>query len=144
MKSPPGRLIVAVATAVVVASIIAGVIVVGSPARGRLERFDADRIEDLEGIMRAMDRFWSRNERLPASLEELGEDPRIRVNTVDPGSAESYEYHILDEDTYELCAIFDRESPAPPRRTPADFWSHGVGRQCFELGVGTSGRGVAG
>jgi len=100
---------------------------------------DAGRIEDLEGIMRAMDRFWSCTERLPASLEELGEDPRNRLNTVDPGSAESYEYQVLDTDSYELCAVFDRESPAPPPRPAADFWSHGEGRQCFELDVGPVG-----
>jgi hypothetical protein len=143
VKPSLGRTVVTVATTVVAASIIAGVILVGSPARGRLERLDAARIEDLEEIMRAMDQFWSRNERLPASLEELGEDPRIRANTVDPGSAESYEYHVLAEDAFELCAIFDRESPGPSRRTPADFWSHGVGRQCFKLGVDTSDRGSA-
>jgi hypothetical protein len=130
------------ATTVVVVSVIAGVILVGSPAQGRLERLDAGRIEDLKGIMLAMDLFWSRNERLPASLEELTEDPRVQVNTVDPGSAEPYEYYPLDEDAYELCASFDGESAAPGRRTPADFWSHGVGRQCFKLSVDTSGRGA--
>ena len=77
-----------------------------------------------------------------ASLEVLGADPRVHVSTVDPGSAEPYEYRPLDEDTYELCASFDGESPAPRRRTPAGFWSHGVGRQCFELSVVVSGRGA--
>jgi hypothetical protein len=131
----------AVATTLVVASIVTGVILVGSPARGRLERLDAGRIEDLKGIMRAIDLFWRRNERLPASIEALVEDPRVQVNTIDPGSAEPYEYALLDEDTYELCTIFDRESPALVHRAPADFWSHGVGRQCFELSVDTSRRG---
>jgi hypothetical protein len=142
MKPSLGKTIVAVATTLVVVSIIAGVILVGSPAQGRLQRLDAGRVEDLRGIMLAMDLFWTHHERLPASLDELMEDPRVQVNTVDPGSADSYEYYLLDEDTYELCAIFDRESLAPARRAPADFWSHGVGRRCFELSVDTSGRGA--
>jgi hypothetical protein len=142
LKPSLGKTIVAIATTLVVASIIAGVILVGSPAQGRRERLDAGRIEDLRRIMLAMDSFWIRNERLPRSIEELVEDPRVQVNTVDPGSAEPYEYHPLDDETYELCASFDGESPAPVRRTPADFWSHGPGRQCFELSVDTSRRGA--
>ena len=131
------RLAAAAATLVVV-SIIAGVILVGSPAEGRLQRLDSTRIEDLRGIMSAMDSYWDRNERLTTSLDELAEDPRTRVNTVDPGSAQSYEYRVLGEETYELCATFDRESPPPTGRASADFWRHGVGRQCFELNVDTS------
>jgi len=142
LKPSGGKTMVAIATTVVVSSIIAGVILVGSPAQGRLERLDASRIEDLKGIMVEMDSFWIRNERLPTSLEELAEDPRVQVNTVDPGSAEPYEYHPLDEGTYELCASFDGESPVPGRRRPANYWSHEAGRQCFELSVDTSRRGA--
>ena len=142
MKPSLGTAIVAVAATVVVASIITGVILVGSPSEGRLRQFDSTRIADLQGIMRAMDSFWSRNERLTASLEELMADPRVRVRNLDPGSAEPYDYTPLDEDTYELCATFDRESAAPMRPSSADFWRHGMGRQCFELDVDTSREGA--
>ena len=130
---------VAVATTVIVVAIIAGVIVVGSPAEGRVERIDSGRIDDLEGIVTAMDLFWARNERLPASLEELADDPRAPVTLLDPGSAEPYEYVVLDEDTYQLCAVFDRDSPPPAPRAAENFWRHRVGRTCFELDVDTSG-----
>lgn len=138
MKLSPGQTIVAAAAAVVVASIIAGVILVGSPAEGRLQQLDSARIEDLKRIMAGMDSFWSRNERLPASLEELMADPRVAVRTQDPSSAEPYGFAPLDEDTFELCATFDLESPEPARPSSADFWRHGAGRQCFELDIDTS------
>ena len=138
MKPSLGKTILAAALTVVVASIIAGVILVGSPSEGRLERLDSTRIDDLRGIMVATDAYWDPNTRLPTSLDELAEDQRTRVNTIDPGSAESYEYRTLGEETYELCATFDRESPPPTGRASADFWRHGVGRQCFELNVDTS------
>ena len=140
MKPSLGQTILAAAVTVVVVSIVAGVILVGSPAEGRLERLDSTRIEDLRGIMVATDAYWDPNARLPTSLDELAEDQRTRVNTIDPGSAESYEYRVLGEETYELCATFDRESPPPTGRASADFWRHGAGRQCFELNVDTSGR----
>ena len=138
MKTTHGRGILIVATTVVVASIVAGVILVGSPARGRLERLDARRVEDLAGIVEGMDEFWGRNERLPRSLAELADDPRVRVSTLDPRSGEGYEYRLRGEGAYELCASFDLESPAGVPREPEDFWRHGAGRQCFELRVDRS------
>ena len=138
MKPSLGKTILTAAVTIVVVSIIAGVILVGSPSESRLERLDSTRIEDLRGIMVATDAYWDPNARLPTSLDELAEDQRTRVNTIDPGSAESYEYRVLGEETYELCATFDRESPPPTGRASADFWRHGVGRQCFELNVDTS------
>jgi len=141
VKSSHGKILLAVATTVVLASIIAGVILVGGPASGRLERLDKDRIEDLREIMQALDRFWDDKERLPATLEELAEDPRVRVRILDPGSGEPYKYHVLDDSAYELCAVFDRESRAP-RRTPADFWNHGIGRRCFVLSAKPSAESV--
>ncbi len=138
MKPSPGQTIVAAAGVVSLISIITGVILVGTPSEGRLQRFDSTRIEDLKEIMAGMDSFWSRNERLPASLEELMADPRVEVKVQDPGSAEPYDFTAMDEDTYELCATFDLESLTPGRPSSADFWKHGAGRQCFELDVDTS------
>jgi len=128
----PGKVVLSIAAAVALGSIIAGVILVGGPAEGRIERLDDERVEDLQGIMRAVDRFWKDHERLPETLEELAEDPRAGANTLDPASAEAYEYAVFDEETYQLCAVFDGES-RPLRRAAADFWSHSGGRHCFEL-----------
>ncbi len=126
-----GKVVLSIASLVVLGSIVAGVILVGGPAKGRLERLDGERVEDLQGIMRAIDQFWKDHERLPETLEDLARDPREQVNTIDPASAVGYEY-LLDDNTYRLCAVFDGESRAPGR-APAGFWSHSGGRQCFEL-----------
>ncbi len=135
MSRSLGKPILTVATAVVVVSVVAGIVVIGSPSEGRSQELDSGRIADLRSIMSATDLFWSRNDRLPTALEELSEDPRTSVNTVDPGSAQPYSYRIVDEETYELCATFDSESTASPGRPMADFWGHGPGLQCFELEV---------
>ena len=127
-----GKAVLSIASVVVLGSIVAGVILVGGPAEGRIERLDDERVEDLQEIMRAVDRFWSDQEQLPGTLEDLARDPREQVNTMDPASAEPYEYAVLDENTYRLCAVFDGES-RPLRRAAADFWSHSGGRHCFEL-----------
>jgi hypothetical protein len=135
MSASRGRPILVVATGVVVVSIVAGIFAIGSPSEGRFEQLDVGRVSDLQGIMRATDDFWSRNERLPVTLAELADDPRTSVNTVDPGSARPYGYRVLDEDGYELCATFDRPSAEVPGRPREDFWRHGAGERCFELEV---------
>ena len=135
MTGSLGKPILSVATLVVVASIIAGILAIGSPSEGRFQQLDSGRVADLQGIMGATDGFWSRNERLPATLAELADDPRASVNTLDPGSALPYRYRVLDEDHYEVCATFDRPSAEPPGRPREDFWSHGAGERCFELEV---------
>ncbi len=135
MSGSYGKPILVVATSVVVVSVIVGIIVIGSPSEGRFQQLDSGRIADLRGVMDATDLFWSRNERLPSSLAELAEDPRTSINTVDPGSGQPYSYRILEEESYELCTTFDRQSDDPSARSTTDFWRHGPGRQCFEIEV---------
>ncbi len=135
MRGSLGHRILVVATAVVVLSIIAGILVIGSPSEGRFEQLDSGRVSDLQGIMRATDEFWSRNERLPATLTELADDPRVSVNTIDPGSALPYGYRVIGPDAYEVCATFDRPSTESPGRPREDFWRHGEGERCFPLEV---------
>jgi len=135
MKRSLGTSILVVATAVAAVSVVVGILIIGSPSEGRLNALDSGRVADLQGIMGATDLFWSRNERLPRDLAELAADPRTTLNTVDPGASEPYSYRIVDVDTYELCAIFDRDSATLPGRPLADFWRHGSGLHCFELEV---------
>jgi hypothetical protein len=133
MKASFGTTALVVAGIVVFAAIVTGIIMVGTPTEGRLERLDARRVQDLKGIMQATDSVWARSQRLPASLQELADDPRLNVQIIDPGSGEQYEYTVVGEDSYELCATFDRESPERAPRPSSEFWRHGPGRHCFAL-----------
>ncbi len=53
-------------------------------------------------------------------------------SATDPLTGRPYEYRILGPSAYELCAEFERNTEEDNPR-PADFWSHGPGRQCFQL-----------
>ncbi len=70
--------------------------------------------------------------RLPDSLGELVADPRAQVSIEDPDTEQEYEYRILDEDSYELCAVFALASITNNRARDA-FWLHDAGRHCFSL-----------
>jgi hypothetical protein len=135
VKKPSGRqLFVGAVVAAVLLTIAVGLAVIGSPSEERARRLDERRVEHLRTIASAVDLYWTRNHRLPNTIDELRAEPGLAVTTTDPASGASYEFVVLDEDRYELCARFDRESDAAAERRGlvTDFYTHGPGRQCFQ------------
>ena len=137
------RFVAAFAITLVVAGVIGGLIILGPPSQERVNRLDERRVADLQQIEAAVNLYWTRHSRLPASLEELAREAGVRLSVRDPGMNQAYEYRPLDETTFELCATF--ESALPPEARSAGFWSHGSGRQCFqpkvrEVKASTQGR----
>ena len=129
------RLIVAISLVVAVAAVvIVGVILLDSPAQERLRRLDKRRVSDLREIVYALDAYWTREGMLPPSLEELSNEERIVRELADPETGAAYEYRVRGDDSYELCAIFASEMDVRSRDVPYEhLWSHGPGRQCFQL-----------
>ena len=129
------RLIVAISLVVAVAAVvIVGVILLDSPAQERLRRLDERRVSDLREISYAVDAYWTREGMLPPSLEELSSEERIVRELADPETGADYEYRVLGDSSYELCAIFASEMDVRSRDVPyGHVWSHGAGRQCFQL-----------
>jgi hypothetical protein len=105
-----------------------GFYLVGPPAEQRARTLDARREMDLQRLRLAADLFWTRNNRLPASLEELATEAGTGIYARDPQTGASYTYAVNGADTYELCAEFARAS-----EQSGDFWSHGAGRQCYSI-----------
>jgi hypothetical protein len=133
MKPFPEALLPAVAITAVLASLLAGLFVLGSPQDERARRVDNRRVSDLQGIMAAADLYWTRHSQLPASLAELTAEPGVSISTADPESSEPYDYQPLDSAQYELCAGFERESGDMAMKPSEDLWAHGPGRQCFQF-----------
>ncbi len=115
-------------TAVVAVSVAAGLFVTGLPADERQRRLDDRRVADLTSIAVAADVFWTRHGRVPASLEELGQEPGASVSASDPETGEAYEFRPGDGPSFQICARFAQ--PSDSTRGDA-FWRHGGGRQCF-------------
>ena len=136
MKMSSGRLLLGLGVAAGIVAVIAGVMVAGAPAEGRMQRLDRVRARDVRSIATSIDDFWRRHERLPDSLGELVADPRAQVSIEDPDTEQEYEYRILDENSYELCAVFALASITNNRARDA-FWLHDAGRNCFSLVTST-------
>lgn len=123
-------------TAVILTSIVFGFFFVGSPQEARLKRFDAERISDLEQIRYSIiSSYTDSYKRLPVSIDEARKSSGMPQDIYeDPATHEVYEYAVIDESTYTLCATFDAPSSEQDiKENP--MWEHGVGKQCFSIPV---------
>jgi len=127
------------ATTVVGLAVAWGFVLVGSPSTRRLERFDEQRLQDLQTIAREIQLMvedpnekGTLKEALPKTLEEAATRARDeRVNPRDPETGEPYAYTVKSETTYELCATFARPRDWDSRV----FWNHPAGAHCFTINV---------
>jgi hypothetical protein len=124
--------VAAAAAAAVVAAVGAGLFVLGRPDDERARRLDERRVEDLRGLARAVDLYWTRHSALPASVAALTSEPGLEAQATDPDTGIAYEFTTIGSGRYELCATFAAASPpVSAGRDEGAFWSHGSGRQCF-------------
>jgi len=133
-----------VASAVVVATIILGFFLVGSPAQQRKVRFDDQRVSALSTIQSQVTNYYSVKQVLPATLTDLNSSFIGYAVPADPNGGAAFEYSVSAPLTFELCATFEAESvtsssnvtTAVPyfdgySRAFDENWTHGVGRTCF-------------
>ncbi len=137
-------------TALVLASIVLGFMVVGSPASQRALRNDAQRIQNLEGIQWQLINYYQMKEALPATLSELADPLSGWIMEVDPKTKEPFEYEKTGNLSFKLCAVFEKtsaemkngmQSPDISKPYPAGAdsmlagggnWDHEAGRTCFD------------
>jgi hypothetical protein len=125
----------------VLATIVGGFFIIGSPQYQRDLRMDQERLRDLQRIQGQVVDYWRETERLPENLEAL-EDPIVGFTApTDPETNDPYEYSTTGELTFELCATFEQPSNeqirqpqivAPGMTAGDENWSHDAGRTCFE------------
>ena len=70
-------------------------------------------------------------------LDEL-KPLNVYLMTTDPQTAQPYEYEIVDQKTYKLCAVFttsnkDVTQENTPYYAGYRSFSHDAGKACFEL-----------
>lgn len=143
------RLFGGLALASVCATMIAGIVVAGTPAAQRRIQADQARVNDLQNIERAIGRWHKESLKrgdgklLPANLEELRAQSPGLGRPADPESARPYRYEVRGDTSYALCAVFAHEGPEVNRQFRAlyyeDEWRHPAGEHCFERDASKSG-----
>jgi len=152
-KSGKMKLLVWAVSFGVLASIVGGFFIMGSPFTLRMKRFDERRVNDLQNIQYQIVNFYQRKGSLPNNLDEL-KDPIAGFNIpLDPDTAVSYGYEKVSDSpigeaglSFKLCADFSLgsgtqiDSKGMSRPTPINSeafplnenWRHSSGRQCFD------------
>jgi hypothetical protein len=95
---------------VVLASIVTGFFIIGTPAVQRDRRFDEQRVGDLQTLQNVIVNYWMQKERLPQELSDLEDSISGFTVPKDPASEDSYEYSVIDSLSFELCATFKTPS----------------------------------
>ncbi len=143
-QSKPLRVFVFGVIAFVIAAVVAGFLTAGLPPNQRLVRLDDQRVQDLQTIQSQVIQYWQSKARLPATLSDLRNDISGFVPPTDPITQQPYEYSVLGNLKFQLCATFAasnaenngssvRPVVAPyPMYDGSQSWPHGVGRTCFE------------
>ena len=143
------RIIAGIVSLVVLASIVAGFFIMGSPMKQRVLRFDQEKVNDLQSIQWQVVNLWQLKRSLPQSLDELEDPISGFVVPIDSQTGEPYTYRVAGNLSFELCAVFNEKSVGarftsePSRPIPAPMmsekiyslenstWEHGVGETCF-------------
>lgn len=130
-----------IAIIAVLASIVGGFVVMGSPLTARKLRFDSQRVSDLQSIQWQVVNFWQSKSVLPSKLTDL-EDPILGFQIPkDPETKAVYSYESTGALSFKLCATFDLDNTNSTNRTVpkvydlsgnSDTWNHAVGKVCFD------------
>lgn len=130
-----------VAALCVLAAIVAGLWVVGSPSQARKEKADERRVEDLEQLAQVARGYFVNYHALPKDQATLYAEASSGYGgqMLDPVTGKQYGYRVKDKATFELSATFetDRSKDEKPRYygfpEELPFWRHNAGHQWFAV-----------
>lgn len=124
--------------AVVLASIVGGMIVMGSPMKQREMRLDNEQVMHLQMIQGQVIEYWQKKKKLPMSLSDLNNELGGYSIPQSPEDRPEYRYNLKGDLVFELCATFaepsvdGQYSRAYMEFMPQETWEHGEGEVCFE------------
>lgn len=122
----------------VVATIVLGFSVIGSPRTQRLIKYDAQKISDLQNIQGQVTSYWQSKGKIPQSLDDLKDSLSYYPLPLDSQTSLPYEYKATGLTTFELCATFNKNSGSYINTTyptmggiQNDNWKYTAGHYCF-------------
>ena len=134
-----GKRLLLAAGALAILALVGGFMLMGSPAKQRLERMDQRRVNDLQRIEMLVRGQQRETGQLPQDLASVAAQPGIGASIADPQTGKPYGYVIEGPERFRLCADFatDTAESRRERRPVATEWAHGRGTKCFERRIET-------
>lgn len=125
---------------IVIAVLISAFIFVESPIETRNIKHDQKITNQFSQIDSGINKYYRINKKLPESLDGLlKEITFLRENDlIDSSTRQKFDYKIVDEKSYELCAVFKVRSAGYEDRSDYYLdkrWGHEAGYQCLRQNI---------
>jgi len=132
-------------------AILAGIIAIAAvvtsiwlnpPSEIRARKLDQIRLSGLQFTENAIAMYYRAHHTLPAGLNVLDNENRSLnySNWHDPETQRPFDYEIVTETSYKLCAVFSRSSDKEDNPYNYLFRKHSAGRDCFQQDVSQNGQ----
>ncbi len=113
-------------------AIVAGLVMGGTPQRVRARDFDARRVDDLQMLQGAIERYAHDRHALPPDLGSLVANGYSVRALDDPRTGLPFVYERVDSLTYRLGATFETADTLRGNGSPIELaWRHPAGRHVF-------------
>lgn len=122
---------------IIIATFVSALLIVESPQQARDHKLDNAILEDFNIIADGLNNYYDKNQKLPATLEELESEVLFvtEENFKDLETNQVYEYKVIGDGEYQLCAIFRTSNvdgqDVNDRFYPRGGWPHEAGKQCI-------------
>jgi hypothetical protein len=140
-----------ISMAIILASIIWGFSVLGSPRTQQFKKYDEQKVSDLQQLNSAVGSYYVLKGNLPKTFSDLiSGSGYYYFNQKDPQTNQPYEYVLTDQNTksYQLCAVFNKNSEDRNKNpmgaiqsypeSNGVFQSHPAGHYCFDEAIPAS------
>ena len=138
LVSKISRILGAILLVVAFGSVIAGFFIIGTPFTQRNRRFDEQRVQNLQMLQGQIINYWTQKGSLPSDITLLNDSISGFVAPNDPSTSKPYEYRVVDQYSFELCAGFVTANDASVLNNTSPIydafnqnWSHKAERTCF-------------
>ena len=123
---------------IILGSIVWGFAVLGSPRTQQLIKYDQQKVSDLQNMNNQVTYFYQTKNKLPDTLLDLSVS-NYYFTQADSQTGKKYEYNKTGDMSYELCAVFNKDSkdennstyPIAYPNNGTTSWTHPAGRYCF-------------
>jgi type II secretory pathway pseudopilin PulG len=134
----------AISTVVIVASIIYGFSVLGSPRSQRLIKYDEQKVSYMQQINNQVRMYYISAGKLPKTIMDI---PNIDYYRTDPQTGKEFVYSKIDDEHYSICATFNKENDGKSATSgyvriavngdieENSSWAHPAGEYCFEKAI---------
>lgn len=122
--------------AIILIAFIAALFNVESPTEARNRKLDNTIVMEFDTIDSAINQYYNDKKKMPESLDQLKEDYNYITDETlsDAATAKNYDYKVVADKKYELCATFHRSNKEEKNRQyfeMKDRWPHDAGYQCI-------------